>query len=222
MSNYLMKYKGAYRLKAHIDQSTNDFPRDTDGTIDTDDVYIKCANKCQIYHYGRGILVAYIPSIGRGHNILKALGQELCSTPPDISYEELYSTLRKEGTIRDIVENDEEIEFKFHNKYIGLISKYLKTQVAGANISPFSSRNLPKSDYVIPAEELNEYKEIIRDIPKGESLIIPKITRGFIENILKKSQGYRTKNIDTDMKLKKLKTKNISILLACGMSILLI
>lgn len=28
MANYLMRYKGIYRLKAHIDQNTNDFPRE--------------------------------------------------------------------------------------------------------------------------------------------------------------------------------------------------
>ena len=37
MANYLMRYKGIYRLKAHVDQSTNDFPRDLNGVIDSDD-----------------------------------------------------------------------------------------------------------------------------------------------------------------------------------------
>lgn len=72
-----MRYKGKYRLKAHIDQNTNDFPRDIHGHIDSDDIYIDCAMGNQITHYGHGILVAYIPSIGRGHNILKAIGKEL-------------------------------------------------------------------------------------------------------------------------------------------------
>ena len=69
-----MKYKGTYRLKAAIDQSTNDYPRDDSGGIDPsfDDIYIKCYGGAQIYHYGFSTLVAYIPSIGRGQNILKA------------------------------------------------------------------------------------------------------------------------------------------------------
>lgn len=99
MANYLMRYKGIYRLKAHIDQNTNDFPRDWNGLIDSDDVYIKCALGCQIYHYGHGVLVAYIPSIGRGHNILKALGQRLCNfdiTTIGINYKPLYDALLKE------------------------------------------------------------------------------------------------------------------------------
>lgn len=71
-----MRYKGTYRLKAHIDQNTNDFPRDENGQLDTDDIYIKCANGSQIYSYGHGILIAYIPSLGRGHNILRSIAEQ--------------------------------------------------------------------------------------------------------------------------------------------------
>ena len=79
MAKYLMKYKGTYRLKAAIDQSTNDYPRDDSGGIDPsfDDIYIKCYGGAQIYHYGFSTLVAYIPSIGRGHNILKAIANDI-------------------------------------------------------------------------------------------------------------------------------------------------
>ena len=74
-----MKYKGTYRLKAAIDQNTNDYPRDDSGGIDSsfDDIYIKCYGCAQIYHYGFSTLVAYIPSIGRGHNILKAIAHDI-------------------------------------------------------------------------------------------------------------------------------------------------
>ena len=129
--DFLKEYKGKYRLKSHIDQSTNDFPRNASGTIETDDVYIKCKQNCQIYHYGKDILVAYIPSIGRGHNILKSLGKELCNI------------------------------FRFYSKYIDLISKYLQTQISGASIDPFSVKNLPKSNYKIPLGDIETYKNII-------------------------------------------------------------
>ena len=85
MTSYLMKYKGKYRLKAHICQNTNDFPRDENGNLDTDDVYIKCANNCQIYHYGKSTLVAYIPSLGRGHNILFAMANPVPEIMPDVA-----------------------------------------------------------------------------------------------------------------------------------------
>ena len=207
MSIYLMRYKGKYRLKAHIDQSTNDFPRDTEGNIDTDDVYIKCAFGCQIYHCGYSTLAAYIPSINRGHKILRALGEELLGITEKIPYEELYKALEKDGRIRSIKETDEEIEFHFGSKNIELVAKYLKPSTTGANISPFSTRNLPKSDYPIPEENLREYQEIINKIPKGNTLIVHQITERFLIDIVQKSKEYKSKNIKADMKLKKLKSK---------------
>ena len=202
-----MKYKGIYRLMAHIDQNTNDFPRDERGDIDSDDVYIKCAYGNQIYHYGRSTLVAYIPSLGRGHNILLALGKGLCGVEDRIPYDELYSLLEQQGKIWDIVENDKEIEFKFSAKDIELIAKYLKPQTGGANISPFSSRNLPKRKYDIDLTDLQEYREIINKIPKGNILIIKNLTSQFLNDILKKDKAYRRVDINADMKKKMLKGK---------------
>lgn len=207
MAPYLMKYKGIYRLMAHIDQNTNDFPRDERGNIDSDDVYIKCAYGNQIYHYGRSTLVAYIPSLGRGHNILLALGKELCGVEDRIPYDELYSLLEQQGKIWDIVENDKEIEFKFSAKDIELIAKYLKPQTGGANISPFSSRNLPKRKYDIDLTDLQEYREIINKIPKGNILIIKNLTSQFLNDSLKKDKAYRRVDINADMKKKMLKGK---------------
>lgn len=206
MSNYLMRYKGKYRLKAHVDESTNDFPRNEHGVIESDDVYIKCAYGNQIYHCGYSTLAAYIPSIGRGRNILRALGKELLGLE-DIPIEELYEALEKQGTIRNIRETDEEVEFHFGSKNIGLIAKYLKPCTSGASISPFSSKNLPKSNYTIPDDDLKVYQEIIVPIPKEGFVLLSQITKRFIFNELQKSKEYKSKNIKADMKLKKLKGK---------------
>lgn len=206
MSNYLMRYKGKYRLKAHVDESTNDFPRNEHGVIESDDVYIKCAYGNQIYHCGYSTLAAYIPSIGRGRNILRALGKELLGLE-DIPIEELYEALERQGTIRNIRETDEEVEFHFGSKNIDLIAKYLKPSVSGADISPFSTRNLPKSDYTIPVEDLEEYQRIIAEVPKEDILTISQITKRFIFNELQKSKEYKSKNLKADMKLKKIKGK---------------
>lgn len=192
---------------AHIDQNTNDFPRDERGNIDSDDVYIKCAYGNQIYHYGHSTLMAYIPSLGRGHNILYALGKELCGIEDRIQYDELYSLLEQQGKIWDIVENDKEIEFKFSAKDIELIAKYLKPQTGGANISPFSSRNLPKRKYDICSTDLQEYRKIINKIPKGNILIIKNLTSQFLSDILKKDKAYRRVDVNADMKKKMLKGK---------------
>lgn len=208
-----MRYKGKYRLKAHIDQSTNDFPRDIHGHIDSDDIYIDCAMGNQITHYGHGILVAYIPSIGRGHNTLKTIGKELYDEKTinnlNNDYEQLYRMIEDSGIIKEIHETDGEVEFKFHSKNIDQIIKYLKPKTAGANISPFSSKNLPKpkEKYVIPNDELREYKEIISSVPKDRLLLISRITKDFINKILSKKPCYKSININADMKKKMLKGK---------------
>ena len=209
-----MRYKGTYRLKAHIDRNTNDYPRDFHGNIDTDDIYIECAKGTQITHYGHGILVAYIPSIGRGHNILKSIGRDLIGDQSmkliNNDYEELYRILLNEGTIKEIRETDGEIEFKFHAKNIDKIIQYLKPKISGASISPFSSKNLPKpkNKYVIPYDELKEYREIIENIPKGKTLIISKITKDFLSKIVSKKPCYKSIDLNADMKKKMLKGKD--------------
>lgn len=213
MANYLMRYKGKYRLKAPIDENTNDYPRDAHGKIETDDVYIDCAYGNQIYHYGHGVLVAYIPSIGRGHNVLMSIGTELIGKETveslNRNYDKLYELLLKEGTIREIRQNDGEIEFKFKAKDIELIAKYLKPKTGGAGISPFSSRNLPKPKqaYVIPDEDLKEYKEIIVDISRDKLVILSQITKSFLNDIVAKKPYYKTVDVKADMKKKMLKGK---------------
>ena len=78
MANYLVThYKGKYRLKTPYDLQTNQFPREFDDTFADNDVYVDCYNNIQIFSYGHGILETYIPSLGRGRNIIKAIGEEI-------------------------------------------------------------------------------------------------------------------------------------------------
>lgn len=132
MSHYLRKYVGTYRVRAAYDLETNEFIRDKDGNLDRtfDDLYIDCQGRNQIYAYGDGILVAYIPSLGRGRNILKAI-EERDMTDIIISVEE----------------TDAEIEITFHNKHIELFAELLKARTSGAKISPFSVKNLPREKH---------------------------------------------------------------------------
>ena len=207
-TDFIKQYKGKYRLKCHIDQSTNDFPRNASGSIETNDVHIKCKYGCQIYHYGKDILVAYIPSIGRGHNILKSLGKELCNIEYNIDYcdyDYLYRALYNQGTILYIMENDEEIEFRFYSKYIDLISKYLQPQISGASIDPFSVKNLPKSNYKIPLGDIETYKNIIVSVEN--KLLISRITQDFICKIIGKDAKFKEKNMSQEMKKQMLRAK---------------
>lgn len=66
-TSYLIdKFKGIYRLKVPYDFKTKDYNRKLNGTLEDIDVYIDCSYGIKIYHYGRDILQAYIPSIGTG------------------------------------------------------------------------------------------------------------------------------------------------------------
>ena len=76
IANYLIThYKGVYRLKTPYDLSTNQFPRKLDGTYEDMNIYISCQHDMKIFYYGRNTLQAYIPSLIRGHNIIKAINE---------------------------------------------------------------------------------------------------------------------------------------------------
>ena len=77
MSYLTQHFKGKYRIVPELSPESHDVPREEDGTVDKsyDDLYIKCQFGNKIYYYGRGTFVAYIPSIGRGKNIIKKLDE---------------------------------------------------------------------------------------------------------------------------------------------------
>lgn len=174
-------------MKAPYDLTTNDFPRKLNGTLEDVDVYIDCQYGNKIFHFGRDILQAYIPSLGRGHNVLKAIQQ----TNP--------------STIFDIEETDSEVLFKF--KYVNSdeIIPLLKPKTSGAGISPFSSKNLPKCTYIIPDEDLDMYKQIVAKIPQERILTLTHSTNNFIKLLATKKNPIE--NIKADMKKKCLKAK---------------
>jgi hypothetical protein len=192
--NYIMRYKGIYRLKVELDQNTNDFVRRSDGSLEDIDVYIDCRNNCRIYTFGhinntRPVwLIAYIPSLIRGHNIINTLKE-------------------KDIELVDILENDKEVEFKFKASDIEVVAELMKAKTSGANISPFSSKNLPKADVKIPTEEIARYKEITSVIPKTDLLFIARTTNEFLENVLQKDIRRITRNKKYEYKseMKKLK-----------------
>ena len=182
--NYLIKkYKGIYRLRAPIDQY-NQFPREFNKKYAENDIYIDCQHGNKIFYFGRGVLQAYIPSLIRGHNIIKTI----------------------KDIIFDIEETDSEILFKFNTKYADNIIPLLKPKINGAGISPFSSKNLPKSDFKIPEDELMQYKEIVSQISPEKLLLISRMTNSFLQSLVTKKNTWE--NIKTDMKLKCVKGKD--------------
>ena len=187
--SYLIdKFKGQYRIKVPYNQWTNDFTRKLNGNLEDIDCYIDCQYGNKVFHENRDILLAYIPSIVRGHNIIKAISNTNSSI------------------IFDIEENDSEILFKFKYVDSDKIIPLLKPKISGSNISPFSSKNLPKNkEFKIPNEDLSEYKKIVAKIPQESILTLTHSTNNFIKTLATKNNPIE--NIKADMKLKELRGK---------------
>lgn len=190
MANPLLKYKSKYRILPEIDQSTNDFIRDKDGSIVDYDIYISCQHGSKIKFHGhdssgRIIFLAYIPSIGRGRNIKRAMDEK------GIPY-------------TNYLETDFEIEFNFKPKDIEEIAELMKAKTGGASISPFSTKNLPKADVEIPKEEIERYKAIIVNVQKEDLLIIHQTTTAFLTNILARNIKRTNRSFDVQADMRKL------------------
>ena len=180
MAGYLVNhYKSIYRIMPVIDKSTNDFARDYTGKIDKDNVYIACYYDIKIWHYGGSKLIAYIPSLQRGHNIIKSL--------------------KKAGVnVFDCDDSDEEVMFKFDASDIETVTSFIKPKISGAGISPFSSKNLPKSNVDIPEDKLAKYKSLISKL--DSPLAIRSFNTSFLDNILAKKLRPKGKRKPFDYK----------------------
>ena len=175
MSNrYMMKYKGKYRLLSPIDQETNDFPRTPSGDVEEDlEIYITCQHGSKIYAYGTDghkemQLAAYVPSLGRGRNVRKAMDKEKI---------EYYA----------YDETDEEVRFFFFSNDIEKVAKLLKAKISGANISPMSKRNLPKNNNVIiPDDDMAMYKYATSSINSNNMAKMKSLNKSFMDDVLAK------------------------------------
>lgn len=227
MAFMIDKFKGKYRLKVPIDASTNDFAREPNGSFAVSDIYIDCANGIQISYYGnRGTLEAYIPSLGRGRNIIKAIYSEFVKPIEEseyytsiekikddgeiiktnlFDYDALYKDSELNKIIHSIVESDEEVSFRFKWTMMEQFEKYFKPKTSAASRSPFSTKNLPRSDYEIPEEDLNKYKEVASKLPKEDVLKIGFMTKEYIKSIATRKN--KIEDIKSDMKKKCLKGK---------------
>lgn len=231
MANYLLThYKGKYRILCDVCEDTNDFPKKLNDTYEDIDCYISCDKGIKIFHYGRGVLDCYVPSIKQGRNILRSFykdninesntstsvaeytitkdGKEINMKKESISIidDDLYKEeLNNNKFIFDIVESDEEIFFKFKSSNMKLLEKYLKPKTSGANISPFSNKNRPKTKYDIPDEDLLIYKKIVSNVPQDKMIFIGKYTTKYLKSFATKKNPWE--NIKADMILKGLKNK---------------
>ena len=226
MAYMIDKFKGKYKLKAPYDLVLNAFPRDLKGAFSDYDIFIDCMNNIQIYYYGKKKLEAIIPSVVRGHNIIKAIYSDFIedistsqyyeiisgtdknnnpTTSIKIDFDALYRDSELNKWITDIVETDEEIFFKFKADQMELFEKYFKPKTSAADRSPFSSKNLPKCTYIIPEEDMNMYKEVASKLDKNDVLKLGHWTNDYIKSLANKKNKIET--IKEDMKRKCLKSK---------------
>lgn len=197
MSNYLQyKFVGKYRVLAEYDQSTNDFIRDDNGTLspEFDDFYIPCLSGGKIIHLDQDILQYYVQGVRKGRSILNNIKHD---------------NTKVISLLFNIIETDNELTFCFKSSSLDSLEKYLKPKINGSSISPFSRKNLPKSLYKIPDNDIEKYRNVIEDkYTKGDTILgylLSKHTKEFLSKI-KKING---KKIDvTKMKKKEcLKSK---------------
>lgn len=126
----------------------------------------------------------------RGHNIVRAIKEEF-----------------EQEVIYNIEENDTEVLFRFKAKDMDILEKYLKPKTGGSNISPFSSKNLPKNrSYKISDEEMVSYKSIIRNIGKKQIIKLSYMTNNYLKSLVTKRNTWE--DIKADMALKGLTGKN--------------
>lgn len=193
MSDFLRRYVGTYRVKAHYDVETNDFPKDYDDTIDSsfDDYYISCKNNGEIKHISyTSNLMYYNEKISTIYRILKRLikyelGVE-ANTRADV--EKNMHKLKLVYNI-DLMESEGCFEFKAEN--IGELAEFLNPHTSGKSISPLSPKNLPKTPYSIPIKDINKYKNATNTIncEKIEMMkAIHEINNGFRKDVL--GDGY--------------------------------
>lgn len=182
MDLYLVnKFKGMYRVLAHYDMSTNDFIRDHDGNLDSDfaDFYLKGRGGIEIKHGYGSELACYVPKLQLGNNILKSYYKKTIGDYGKKSVETIASELIKKGYANDVDILSAEVFFTFDAKYLDILAPIVRLKTAGATISPFSTRNLPKAPYTIPKKDMDKYKKA-----KGElsGLEIARLNEQFIAN----------------------------------------
>lgn len=199
MSNYLYQhYKGKYRVLADYDLETHDFPRDDKGNIDQEfnDYYIAGRKGVQIRHSNRDILGCYIFGTGISHNILNAIYEKELHKKPPTKIETVVNKLIEADIIKEVTYYDKEILFTFKAEHLNDWAKIFKLKTSGANISPLSSKNLPKSDYTINKDDEKDYNELMSKLTKSQKMIVAKKAVATLSNKFTKKQKMEMKKLN--------------------------
>lgn len=219
------KFKGKFRVRAEYDHDTGDFFRDSEGNLEESfcDFYINGKNGIKIVHGHRDVLGCYIPSKARGMNILRQIySDNIDKKVPNNAKEKYLDTICKALVDNKVLVScevlDFEAVFEFKAAMIDYIDSLVGLETKGSNIPPFSTKNLPKTKYTIPEDDLKLYDDAIKHLPKKEVVVKDK-TRVMVDGLLIKNLNLEfdkviTKSqpkgfdINADRKLKGLNGKN--------------
>lgn len=81
--------------------------------------------------------------------------------------------------------------FKFKYSDFDKLVDVLKPTTLASNRSPFSTKNLAKSKYKIPEEDLVRYKNLISSSRSHDMLTIRNMTVSFLKGISKSDKKYK-------------------------------
>ena len=181
----MTKWKDEYRCAAPYNETTGEFPRDDEGNLSEEDVYIVCAGQDMIYDYdsGKSILIAHFD---RGRKVASEIYKKLYQdfekkfiktekpkkegeeSKEYTDWEKFYKYVNSLNLdiINHIQENDQELWFHFNgNKHIEEIA--MKAKKPKANKSPFNSQYLPSHKEKLKAKKLEEARYVKYEMPKG-------------------------------------------------------
>lgn len=185
----MLKHKEEHKCVAPYDLSTGQFPRNNDGSLADEDIYVECACGDMIFDYesGRGILEAHFDSRQRGRAIASGIyngiygdfnkrfvhikkGKDGQEDREETDWEGFYKHVNSLNLdiMNTIQDNDKELWFFFNDKkHYGDISKLMKAKKPKANTSPYNIQYLPAHKEKAAQKKLDEARFVKYETPKG-------------------------------------------------------
>lgn len=208
---YLSKYIGQYEVRADIDKRTNDYCRDKHGNLcDDSDIYINCNRGIKIFHYGKNVLEVYVPSVKVGNSITAKISEKLQLEKSADKGRLIFTNSNKEAIIYDLISYDSEVLFKVKDKNLTDIIEFLQPKTKGKNLSPFSPKNLKRKSsekYQFSKDEIEEYKRITSEIKEGDKLLIHRINKTFLNDVICNKSKPKLELAKQDMKKEQLQLR---------------
>ena len=95
----------------------------------------------------------------------------------------VHDFLIKNGYANEVDVLSAEVWFTFDAKHLDTLAPIVKLKTAGASMSPFSTRNLPKAPYIIPKKDIIIDEEaIVKDKALSEETI--EAFKNFINRVM--------------------------------------